>query len=166
MAVILANLDGAKSDGSINIQYKDVSKDHWAAWAISYVSEKEYFKGYGDNDFRPDRYITRAELSVVLCKFLDVDGEESSDGKFVDIDGHWAQGFINTLISKGYIKGYPDNSFRPNNNIKRSECVSLINRMLEVEPLTNVETHFTDVDQNHWAFGDIMAAVLGISKEE
>ena len=38
--------------------------------------------------------------------------------------------------------------------------------MLEVEPLTNVETHFTDVDQNHWAFGDIMAAVLGISKEE
>lgn len=161
MAVILANLDGAEKDGPIKVDYKDVSKDHWAAWAISYASEKGYFKGYGDNDFRPDRYITRAELSVVLCKYLNIEEIDVKDHKFADIEGHWAEGFINRLISDGYIKGYPDNTFKPDNNIKRSECVSLINRILGVEPLNSAKTSFKDVGKDYWALGDIMAAVLG-----
>ncbi|RXE58740.1 S-layer homology domain-containing protein [Acetivibrio mesophilus] len=161
MAVILANLDGAEKGKNVNINYKDVSKDHWAAWAISYVSEKGYFRGYENNEFRPDRYITRAELSVVLCKYLNLEATDISDNRFADIEGHWAQGFIERLVSDGYIRGYPDNTFRPDNNVKRSECVSLINRILGAEPLKNVETRFTDVDKDYWAFGDIMAAVLG-----
>ncbi|WP_094184755.1 S-layer homology domain-containing protein [Acetivibrio straminisolvens] len=43
-----------------------------------------------------------------------------------------AQGFIERLVSEGYIKGYPDNTFKPDNNVKRSECVSLINRILRL----------------------------------
>ena len=166
MAVILANLDGAAKDMPVNIEYKDVAQSHWAAWAISYVSERGHFQGYGDNDFRPDRYITRAELSVVLCKYLNVDGMKKGDHKFTDLDGHWAQSFINRLISEGYIKGYPDNTFKPDNNIKRAECVALINRILGIEPLNNVETDFADIGKDYWAYGDIMAAVLGASKEE
>lgn len=164
MAVILANLDGAEKGETVNINYNDVSKDHWAAWAISYVSEKGYFRGYENNEFRPDRYITRAELSAVLCKYLNLETIDVSGNRFADIEGHWAQGFIERLVSEGYIKGYPDNTFKPDNNVKRSECVSLINRILRAEPLNDVETRFTDVDKGYWAFGDIMTAVLGTEK--
>ncbi|HOV28094.1 MAG TPA: S-layer homology domain-containing protein [Pseudobacteroides sp.] len=160
MAVILANLDGASKDNQTGIEFKDIPKEHWAAWAIAYVAEKGYFKGYEDGTYKPDRYITRAELCVVLANYLDIKSADGDENKFSDVKGHWAQNYINTLISKGYVKGYPDGTFRPNNNIKRSECVTLINRVLGIEAVSNAEPYFTDVDKSYWAFGDIMAVVL------
>ncbi|HHV28919.1 MAG TPA: S-layer homology domain-containing protein, partial [Clostridium sp.] len=160
MAVILANLDGASKDNQTGIEFKDVPKEHWAAWAIAYVAEKGYFKGYEDGTYKPDRYITRAELCVVLGNYMKMDLASVDENELMDIKGHWAQNYINTLISKGYVKGYPDGTFRPNNNIKRSECVTLINRVLGIEAVSNAEPYFTDVDKSYWAFGDIMAAIL------
>jgi hypothetical protein len=160
MAVILANLDGASKANLAGIEFKDVPKEHWAAWAISYVSEKGYFKGYEDGTYKPDTYITRAELCVVLSNYLDMKSAGVDENKLTDIKGHWAQEYIYKLISKGYVKGYPDDTFRPNNNIKRSECVTLINRVLGIKYIKDAETHFKDVDKSYWAYGDIMAATL------
>ena len=158
MAVILANLDEVTKSGLESTTFKDVSDKHWAAWAIEHVVQKGYFKGYEDNTFRPDKYITRAELSVVLCKYLELNGVDATENSLTDITGHWAEGYINMLTSKGYIKGYSDKTFRPDNNIKRSECTALINRALGIEMPDKVESQFTDVDKNHWAYKDIMAA--------
>ena len=160
MAVILANLDGASKDNLESIEFKDVPKAHWAAWAISYVSEKGYFKGYEDSTYKPDRYITRAELCVVLSNYLDMESADGDENKLTDIKGHWAQKNIYKFISEGYVKGYPDDTFRPNNNVKRSECVTLINRVLGIASIKDAQTHFTDVGKSHWAYGDIMAATL------
>jgi hypothetical protein len=135
-----------------------VKEEHWAAWAISYVTKKGYFAGYNDNTYRPDRYITRAELSVVLCKYLNMQDALKDAKAFPDTNNHWAHNFIATLVSKGYIKGYPDGTFKPDNNIKRSECVTLINRALRIEPLNDSQQRFIDVNKEYWAFGDIMAA--------
>ncbi|OPZ90850.1 MAG: Cellulosome-anchoring protein precursor [Firmicutes bacterium ADurb.Bin419] len=158
MAVILANLDEVTKGGLESTTFKDVSDKHWAAWAIEHVVQKGYFKGYEDSTFRPDKYITRAELSVVLCKYLELNGIDATENSLTDITGHWAEGYINMLTSKGYIKGYSDKTFRPDNNIKRSECTALINRALGIEMPDKVESQFTDVDKNHWAYKDIMAA--------
>lgn len=158
MAVIIATLDGESTKPYTDAGFKDVSKDHWAAWAISYSCKKGYFKGYEDNTFKPDRYITRAEISTVLCKYLNLEMTEKADNKFTDISNHWAQGYIKRLLSEGFIKGYPDDTFKPNNNVKRSECVSLVNRILGLTPIKDAQPRFKDVALNHWAFGDIMAA--------
>ncbi|NLF43273.1 MAG: cell surface protein, partial [Bacteroidales bacterium] len=72
-AVIFANLLGAdentKISGSIP-DYTDLDNDHWAAWAIRYVSSKNLFSGYPDGSFKPNRNITRAEFSTVVFKLL------------------------------------------------------------------------------------------------
>jgi len=160
MAVIIANLDGVSQaqNQTQNSAFKDVKNNHWAAWAISYVTEKGIFNGYTDKTYRPDNYITRAELSVVLCKYINLKASGNNDLELKDIDGHWAKEYIMTLVSEGYIKGYPDGTFKPSNNVKRSECVAIINRILEIEPLMDSEPSFIDVSKKHWAFGDIMAA--------
>ncbi len=158
MAVILANLDGITKADKEYITFKDVSTKHWAAWAIAYATSKGYFKGYEDNTFRPGNYITRAELSVVLCKYLNYNEIAVDASSFTDITGHWAEKYINILSSKGYIKGYSDKTFKPNNNVKRSECAALINRALGLEGLEDGENRFVDVDKKHWAYKDIMAA--------
>ncbi|MDQ2085047.1 fibronectin type III domain-containing protein [Herbivorax sp. ANBcel31] len=160
MSVILANLDEASKDYLEEVQFEDVSNEHWASWAISYATDKGYFKGYEDNTFRPDRHITRAELSVVLCNYMGIETYVHESYSFEDITGHWAEDFINRLVSRGHIKGYPDDTFRPDNNVKRSECVSLINRILGIEPVLDEEPYFSDVDKDYWAFGDIMSAIV------
>jgi len=160
MAVIIANLDGVSQEQyqTQNSAFKDVKNSHWAAWAINYVTEKGIFNGYTDKTYRPDNYITRAELAVVLCKYINLKVSGNDEVKLKDIDGHWAKDYIMILVSNGYIKGYPDGTFKPSNNIKRSECVAIINRILEIEPLMDLEPSFIDVSKKHWAYGDIMAA--------
>ena len=122
------------------------------------MTEKGIFNGYTDKTYRPDNFITRAELSVVLCKYINLKASGNNEAKLKDIDGHWAKEYIMTLVSMGHIKGYPDGTFKPSNNVKRSECVAIINRILEIEPLMDLEPSFTDVSKKHWAYGDIMAA--------
>jgi len=83
----------------------------------------------------PDKSITRAEFATVTYKFLEKLGkiEQGTDVKtqLKDIEGHWAQKYIETLVAKGYIKGYPDETFRPQASIKRAESVALINNPLK-----------------------------------
>ena len=63
-------------------------------------------------------------------------------------------------MGEGYIKGYPDDTFRPNASIKRAESVALINRALQRGPLYNATLDFVDVPTNHWAYRDIAEGVI------
>jgi len=171
-AVIFAKLLGA--DESYGAQsaspYSDLADTHWAAWAIKFATSQGLFKGYPDGTFKPDQNITRAEFATVVLHFLTkVKGQEImsklatidiSNPKFDDCVGHWAQEFIEKLTSLGYISGYPDGTFKPQNYIKRSESVALINRALERGPLNGAPKLFPDVNESYWAFGDIMDGAL------
>lgn len=66
-----------------------------------------------------------------------------------DVQGHWAEKYINEAIAKGFISGYPDGTFAPNRNITRAEIVTLLVRAFEV-PAGNGEHVFADA-LNHWA---------------
>src|SRR5665648_788507 len=74
-----------------------------------------------------------------------------------DISGHWAEATIQSWVDNGLIKGYPDGTFKPDNNITRAEFISLVNRAFgytETAPIS-----FTDVDQNAWYVSAIAVAV-------
>lgn len=78
------------------------------------------------------------------------------DVVLTDIKGHWAEGFINDFVSKGYIGGYDDNTFRPNNSITRAEFVKIVNRTFG---FTEKATEgFKDVASNKWYYDDILIA--------
>jgi len=165
-AVIFAKLLGANENTKINynVSYTDVDSSHWASWAIKFVSYKKLFTGYPDGSFKPNQNITRAEFSTVVFKLLvsekGLKEEKIEKSKFGDTKGHWAQQFIEQLSDLGYINGYPDGTFKPNNNIKRSESVALINRAMGRGPLHGAPQVFEDVPQTHWAFKDIAEGVL------
>ncbi|ODM27875.1 hypothetical protein A7W90_17585 [Clostridium sp. Bc-iso-3] len=165
-AVIFAKLMGANENTEIdyNVSYNDLDKSHWANWAIKFVSYKKLFTGYPDGTFKPNQNITRAEFSTVVFKLLasekGLKEEKLEKFKFDDSKGHWAQQFIEQLSDLGYINGYPDGTFKPDNNIKRSESVALINRAMGRGPLYGAPQKFEDVPQTHWAFKDIAEGVL------
>jgi Leucine-rich repeat (LRR) protein len=73
-----------------------------------------------------------------------------------DITGHWAEASIRDFINKGYINGYPDNTFKPNNSITRAEFVKIFNRKFGLT--TTSGKVFNDTIYN-WAKNEIDIAV-------
>lgn len=108
--------------------FTDVSDGDWYNNAISTLVNADIITGYTDGSFRPDAYITRAELAAIASRFDDISGGET---RLTDIDGHWAEDLISSAYNKGWVDGYPDGSFRPDQNITRAEVMTLVNRVLE-----------------------------------
>ena len=77
---------------------------------------------------------------------------------YSDIEGHWALNLIEEVNRYKIIAGYEDGTFRPDEKIKRSEAVTLINKMLYRGPLKVEKSSFVDVETDHWAFGHIEEA--------
>ncbi|MFA7078644.1 MAG: S-layer homology domain-containing protein, partial [Syntrophomonas sp.] len=73
-----------------------------------------------------------------------------------DINGHWAQGQIQTMVDKGAIGGYPDNTFKPERITTRAEFISMTNRAFSFNE--TVEINYTDVESNDWFAPDIAKA--------
>ena len=68
-------------------------------------------EGYEDGSFHPNGYITRAEFATIAVRFFDLSYQ--GEDLFPDIDGHWAQDYINQAADAGIIEGYPDGTFGP-----------------------------------------------------
>ena len=76
---------------------------------------------------------------------------------FADIDdNHWAKASIDTLVAKGVLSGYPDNTFRPANNITRAEFVKMIAGAFSVEGSASLP--FTDIPADAWYVPSLSAA--------
>ncbi len=73
-----------------------------------------------------------------------------------DITGHWAESQIKDFISKGYLNGYPDGTFKPQASIKRSEFVKILNKVFG---LTTKSGKVFDDTVWHWAKDEIDIAV-------
>jgi len=87
--------------------------------------------GFPDGSFRPNQAVTRAEFTTMVVRFAGYGHTRNvPNGTFSDITGHWAQDAINIAAMRGWVGGYGDGTFRPNQPITRAEVAALINRML------------------------------------
>ncbi|MFA7410685.1 MAG: Ig-like domain-containing protein [Tissierellaceae bacterium] len=155
IATIFARILNLEDYVKNQVIYKDVGLDAWYAGAVEAVSRRGLFTGYEGGDFRPNESITRAELAVVIARYLNLADNQGIRENFKDIKGHWAEDYIGELSRNNVISGYSDGSFRPQDKLKRSEAVTMINRMLNRGPLRGLEATFPDVDIDHWANGDV-----------
>ena len=110
----------------------DVTRGQWFNHAVSTLSSMGIVKGHNDGTFAPNAPITRAEFAAIAARFDDKNTDTSS--KFTDIASHWAKNEIGIAANKGWINGYPDGTFRPNQCITRAEAMTLVNRVLNRLP--------------------------------
>lgn len=72
-------------------------------------------------------------------------------GDFTDLTGHWAQAYIIQAIARGYVNGYPDGSFRPDNPVTRVELLRLAQASAGVPPYPGAGSDvYTDLTADHW----------------
>ena len=139
--------------------FDDVELQRWFNNAISTTTNMGLFQGVGDDLFAPNRSITRGELAAVLVRFAGVDtGLFSASEQFSDIAGHWAQSYINEAARQGWILGYADGTFRPNQPVTRAETAAMVCRIFErliysVDDLLPDRVRFSDLtNQNAWFY--------------
>ena len=141
--------------------FPDVNEGYWANTAISTMASLGVINGRNSGLFDPDAYITRAEFAAICARFDDsgVDGITT----FTDTVGHWAEDEISRAAALGWIQGYADGTFRPNQYITRAQAVTMINRVLcrlpetEDDLLTGMNT-WTDCHVTDWFYLAIQEA--------
>lgn len=127
--------DDVRDDNlTANSVFTDVAFGKWYNKSISTMAKIGIVKGRTANAFAPNAPITRAEFAAICSRFDRSNVEIKSD--FNDISGHWAENEIRRAASLGWIQGYTDGSFKPDQNITRAEAASMINRMLHRLPET------------------------------
>lgn len=114
--------------------YTDVGDQAWYNTAISTMTKLGIVSGRTTDTFAPNAYITRAEFAAIAARF---DSDTSAAAaNFTDVKGHWAEKEISKAAAKGWVNGYEDGTFKPNQNITRAEAMALINRVLNRAPET------------------------------
>jgi len=119
--------------------YSDVAAGAWYNHAVSTLSAMGIVKGDSNGKFNPNAPITRAEFAAIAARFDDKANTTAVD--FSDIASHWAKNEINAAANNGWINGYTDGTFRPNNKITRAEAMTLVNRVLKRLPETAEDLH-------------------------
>lgn len=144
--------------------YPDVQPDAWYYMYISTLTNGGILAGYPDGTFQPNEPITRAEMATILSRFDTGFGKLKVNKTFSDIQNHWGQVYIEFAAERGYVVGYPDGTFRPNEPITRAETAAMINRCLhrnvDEKGLAGV-TEFIDYPDNtpgKWYYYDIVEA--------
>ena len=112
--------------------YSDVSEDDWYNNAVSTLTNAGIIDGYEDGTFKPNGNITRAEFATIAVRFFEATYE--GENLFPDIDGHWAQDYINEAANAGIVDGYPDGTFGPQKLITRAEAMTMVNRTIDRHP--------------------------------
>lgn len=109
--------------------FTDVSVNAWYNEPVSTMANGKYIMGYTDGTFGGQNEISRAEFVAMLTRFVDV---KKGSFSFTDVPKtHWAYDCIATATQAGWIKGYTDGTFKPNQSITRAEAMSIINRVLD-----------------------------------
>ena len=148
-------------------QFKDVKAGDWYKTAVDIVARQGVVKGYEDGTFRPNQPITRREFAAIAARYA---GNIDTWRTFRDVPStDWAYTLINRVGGAGWITGYEDNTFRPNNNITRAEVVAIVNRMLNRKAdkayvdnnLMRSKHSFIDNLRSAWYFYDVHEAAVG-----
>ena len=112
--------------------YTDVADSYWANTAISTMTGLGIVQGRTATTFDPYAPITRAQFAAICARFDD--GKTQGGQTFTDIQGHWAQAYIERAAELGWIKGFEDGTFRPDTYITRAQAMTMINRVLNRIP--------------------------------
>ena len=142
--------------------YSDVAAGAWYNHAVSTLSAMGIVKGDSHGKFNPNAPITRAEFAAIAARFDDKANTTTAD--FSDIASHWAKNEISAASNNGWITGYPDGTFRPDNKITRAEAMTLVNRVLKRLPETEEDLHDDMIkwsdnsDVSQWFYLDVQEA--------
>lgn len=146
--------------------FRDVPAGQWYTAAVSTLANAGAINGCGDGTFHPNQAISRAQFVTILAGIYGVNA--SGGMPFSDVGRSWYYDAVATAYANGWVSGFTDGTFHPNQTITRAEAVSILNRVLGrscdltfVQANAQAALHFTDVPANAWYYADVIEASVG-----
>ncbi|MFN5240208.1 MAG: S-layer homology domain-containing protein [Aphanizomenon sp.] len=124
---LLAATADTPSQTGISSRFADL-EGHWAAAFVEALVSKGFIGGFPDGTFQPATPITRAQYAALMTKTFELPESKQLD-QFKDVKSDfWAAKAIASTADRGFLKGFPDGTFRPSNNITKIQAlVSIVN---------------------------------------
>jgi hypothetical protein len=139
--VLVNNAFGFSKEAELD--FTDVAADAWYASHVAKAKAGVYISGYPDGTVRPGANITRQEVAVVIANLKNLADNEKAAGSFNDANlvPDWSKGAIGAVLGAGYMSGYPDNTFKPANNITRAEALVALDNLPDTVVYDQVGTY-------------------------
>lgn len=110
----------------------DDLEGHWAEANMRQWVESGLLQGYADGSFKPDRIVSRAEFAALINRSFHL--TEKATISFSDVtSNNWTYESIQVALKAGYAGGYPDGTFRPNQQVTREQAAIMTARLLQLE---------------------------------
>lgn len=136
--------------GSVQVsaEFSDVNSGAYYAEGVQFMLDQNLTEGYADGTFRPDRTLTRAEAAVFLARFENAK-HSVSRSSFPDVpDDHFAKDYIEGAMMAGYIEGFRDGTFRPDERLTREQMAVILDRAY---PFETADHPFSDVADSRYS---------------
>ncbi|MBD2437552.1 fasciclin domain-containing protein [Nostoc sp. FACHB-110] len=114
--------------------FSDVGTDYWSSPFIQALATRNVITGFPDGTFRPNQAVTRAEFAAMIQKAFNQNPvRQLSANGFTDVPAnYWATSAIQEAYETGFMAGYPDNTFRPNQQIPKVQAIAAISSGLNL----------------------------------
>lgn len=136
-------------------EFSDVNENTKNREAILYLQEQGVIKGYDDGTFKPRRAVNRAEFLKIIIEGSLIPLDISDEVPFPDIDyGEWYATYVQKAFAEGWINGYPDGTFKPDQTINKVEALKILGKAqnwpIGSIDLLNYYNLFEDIDPSQW----------------
>ncbi|MEN6325194.1 MAG: S-layer homology domain-containing protein, partial [Syntrophomonas sp.] len=150
----------AETKSGLAVPFKDVTSSDPNAIFITYINQLGIVQGFPDGDYHPREGLTRAQAAVVICKAAGLQNSETGQTGFADVNtGHWAAASISSAAKAGYLQGFPDGNYRPEEKLTRAQGISLVMR-LSTQKEKAALPGLNDMKTDHWAAADMGTALV------
>ena len=147
--------------------FVDVAAGRWSSGYIRYVQVNGLLSGYPDGTFRPAESMSRNEFAVLVLNLMRIPpvAEMPYDFPLTDVPVNWATSYIYAVFEAGFVRGFPDNTFRGNTFVTRAQAASMLNNALDRSPVASdwaniTEMPFTDLRRGYWALYELLEASI------
>ncbi|WP_054696791.1 S-layer homology domain-containing protein [Syntrophomonas palmitatica] len=139
--------------------YNDVAPGDPDTVFIKYISQKGIISGFPDGSYHPAEGLTRAQAAVVICKAAALKTPAANNQTFKDVSlAHWSAPYVDAAVKAGYIKGFPDGTYKPEEKLTRAQGISLIMRLCTQKERAELPS-VQDMNNQHWAAKDMGTAI-------
>jgi hypothetical protein len=140
--------------------FDDVQDEFWAADPIKYLATANIMGGYPDGSFKPNRIVTRAELSSILVKAKGISVTKGVVAGYTDVPKNsWAAPYIRAAMENGYMTGKKANKFEPNRGATRAEAVAALVKFDNMAVTSDLKRGpFPDMTARDWSSKYVAAA--------
>ena len=141
VAALFNNITDDGTAAFLSTKFKDITSDRWSALAIESVARKNIISGYGDNTYKPEKYMSRQEFAVVADNYIHYLGYTTEDPTALDSIAYgdqkfvapWAQDAVRELAYLGFTNYAPGTLFNPEKYVTRAEAAEIAYRMTQTE---------------------------------